>query len=398
MISPTTDQAERESPDFSLLGGPLYGLWLRSPWARFPKKLLLLRSTIASVFAWLPLLVLSLVNGQAIGNANGVSFLADIVTHVRLLVALPCLIAAELVIDQRLRSTVKQFVARAIVEANDLPRFNAAIVSTRRLCDSRMAEVGLLILAYTLGYWVWRTHVALDQTSWYAVVRDSTWRLTPAGWWNTCVGLPIYQFVLFRWCLRLLLWWRFLWHVARLNLRLTPTHPDRAGGLGFLGTGVSAAFSPILFAQGAMAAGLIGDSILNEGAHLLDFKIPVLFLVVFLVSIILMPLTMFTPHLWRAKSRGRRDYGMLANRYAQEFDAKWIRSPIAGEPLLGAPDIQSLADMSNSYAVVQKMRLTPFSLETIVSLAVAVMAPLLLLTPTAVPLDKLVDYLIKTLL
>ena len=48
---------------------------------------------------------------------------------------------------------------------------------------------------------------------------------------------------------------------------------------------------------------------------------------------------------------------MLAARYAREFDRKWLRGGApADEPLLGSGDIQSLADLGNSYEVVKEMQ------------------------------------------
>jgi hypothetical protein len=37
------------------------------------------------------------------------------------------------------------------------------------------------------------------------------------------------------WHVRFFIWYRFLWQVSKIPLNLIPTHPDRAGGLGFLG-------------------------------------------------------------------------------------------------------------------------------------------------------------------
>ena len=69
---------------------------------------------------------------------------------------------------------------------------------------------------------------------------------------------------------------------------------------------------------------------------------------------------MFAPQLAQAKRVGRREYGTLAERYVREFDAKWLRGGAApDEPLLGAADIQSLADLGNSLEVVQTMRALP---------------------------------------
>ena len=66
------------------------------------------------------------------------------------------------------------------------------------------------------------------------------------------------------------------------------------------------------------------------------------------------PLLVFAPQLAQAKRTGLREYGTLAERYVREFDAKWLRGGApAGEPLVGSADIQSLADLGNSFEVVR---------------------------------------------
>ena len=62
---------------------------------------------MVSLLAWLPLLVLSVVEGQALGGNVAVPFLLDVEAHVRFLVALPLLIVAELVVHQRMRFVVR---------------------------------------------------------------------------------------------------------------------------------------------------------------------------------------------------------------------------------------------------------------------------------------------------
>jgi len=79
---------------------------------------------------------------------------------------------------------------------------------------------------------------------------------------------------LLRWYLRLGIWFQLLWRVSRLNLRLLPTHPDHAGGIGFLGMS-SYAFAPILFAQGTVLAGLIASRIFYQGESLMSFRLSI---------------------------------------------------------------------------------------------------------------------------
>jgi len=175
----------------------------------------------------------------------------------------------------------------------------------------------------------------------------------------------------------MLIWFRFLWQVSRLKLHLIATHPDRAGGLAFLGNGAYA-FGPILFAQGSLLAGLIASRVLYGGADLLSFRMEAAGFVVFFLIVVLAPLTMFTPQLAQAKRVGLREYGLLANRYVEQFQRKWVDGNAAdGDELLGSADIQSLADLGNSYAAVREMRPIPFSLNDVGRLALAAALPLL---------------------
>jgi len=386
----------QESPDFSLvLGGPVYQLFRRAHVTGNALDLLHRRILAFWLVTWVPLLFLSALGGHALGDAIKIPFLRDVEVQVRFLVVLPILIAAELIVHLRLRPVVSRFVERRIVTSEDLPKFYAAIESATRLRNLVPLEVGLLILVWTVGIWVWRSQIALGTSSWYAILEGADLRLTAPGYWYAFVSIPIFQFILLRWYLRLVIWFRFLWQVSRLNLRLTSTHPDRAGGLAFLGKS-SYAFAPVLFAQGAILSGLIASRILYEGESLLAFKMEAAGLVVFFVLFILGPLVMFTPKLDRAKRRGLGEYGLLASRYVQDFEEKWVHAKAAqNDEFMGSGDIQSLADLGNSYAVVREMRVVPFGLEDIIRLAVATAAPLLPLGLTIFSLEDLIVRLVK---
>jgi hypothetical protein len=158
-------------------------------------------------------------------------------------------------------------------------------------------------------------------------------------------------------------------------LRFVPTHPDRAGGLGFLGA-AAYAFSPVLLAQGAMLSGMMASKIFYTGATL--------------------PLA-FGPKLAAAKRAGLREYGTLSQRYVREFDGKWLRGGApADEPLVGTADIQSLADLDNSFAVVSGMRWVPFTGQTVLQLAVITLLPVVPLTLTMISLQELLERLLRT--
>jgi hypothetical protein len=393
------EEALQEPGDFSLvLGGPLFQLLRRSHLSGDALELMRRRLIIIPLLAWLPLLVLSALEGRALGGNVAVPFLLDVDVHVRFLVALPLLIVAELVVHQRMRFVVKQFLERNLIPKSALTRFEAAIAAALRLRNSVLAEVLLIAFVYVVGILIlWRQYMALDTATWYAAPTVAGLQLSLTGVWYGYVSVPFFQFLLIRWYFRLLIWARFLWQVSRLDLSLVPTHPDRVGGLGFL-TNTVYAFMPLAVAHGALLAGMIANRIFYLGAALPDFKAEIAVLVVFLLGVVFGPLLVFAPRLAQTKRTGNREYGALAERYVREFDAKWLRGGApADEALVGSGDIQSLADLGNSFEVVQTMRLAPVTNQAILQLVVAILVPLLPLALTMMSLEDLLKRLIGIL-
>ena len=385
-----------EQHDFSLvLGGPIFQLFQRTHLEGNHLELLRRRIVIITVFVWLPLLLLSAFTSPA-GGAARLSFLRDVEVHTRFLVALPVLIGAELLVHLRMRPVVRRFVERRIVLPQDLPRFESAIRSAIRLRNSIPVELGLLLVVYSFGLWFWHNRVGFNSSTWYAN-SGGRWNLTPAGFWYVFVSIPIVHFILLRWYLRLFIWFRFLWQVSRMDLHLIPTHPDRCAGLAFLGKS-SYSFGPILFAQGAMLAGLLASRVLYRGESLMSFKLQVAGFIGFFVLTILGPLLMFTPKMAQARRKGLADYGLLAQSYIEGFEQKWVlHDPSTSEELLGAADIQSLADLGNSYGLVRDMRSVPFGLDDVTRLAAATAAPLVPLLLTIFSPEELLMRIIKVL-
>jgi len=383
--------------DFSLvLGGPSYQLWRRTRLSGDTLELLHRRVLVLVLLAWAPLLGLSIAEGHAWRGSLKLPFLNDIEMHVRLLLALPLLILAELVVHQRMRPLVAQLQAGGLIPDAARARFDAAITSAIRLRNSVTAEVLLLAFVYIVGVgFIWRTQVALDLASWYGVAVDGKLQPALAGWWLRCVSLPLFQFLLLRWYFRLFIWARFLWQVSRIDLKFVPTHPDRCGGVGFLAL-VGQAFSPVLLAQGTVLAGVMADRIFYAGAKLPEFKLELIGLVAVMLFAVLGPLLVFSPKLAAAKRAGLLEYGALAQRYVGEFDHKWLRSGAPeDEPLVGSADIQSLADLGNSFEAVAGMRWAPFTLKTVVQLAMVTLLPVGPLLLTVIPLEELLERLLK---
>jgi hypothetical protein len=376
-----------------VVGGPLYQLFLRTRLAQPPLELLRRRILVLAAVTWVPPALLSALTGRFV--TGPVPFLFDL-SNLQFVTTLPLLVWAEVFIHYRLRLLVPEFVGRDLVATQDRARFEDIVMRALRLRNSIVAEVALLLVAFTGGYWLWRGYASLHVPSWYmGFPVGGAARLTLPGYWLAFVSLPISRFLLLRWYYRLALWYSVLWRASRLDLKLNPLHADRAGGLGFLADSATA-FAPVLVAQTIFLATVLGNQIWHVGAKLWEFRYEVIGLEVLLVLFVLSPLTFFVRQMNEARLRGTRLYGQLASHYTNAFHAKWLAAgERPGETLLGTGDIQSLSDLANSYDVVRTMRIVPFDKTTTIRLAVLIALPLLPLAFTTVPVDKMVRALLN---
>ena len=70
----------------------------------------------------------------------------------------------------------------------------------------------------------------------------------------------------------------------------------------------------------------------------------------------------------------------------------------ADEAIVGSADVQSLADLANSFAVVRSMQIVPITRQAVFGLAIATLAPLVPLLLTMMPLEELLKTLFALLL
>jgi len=261
---------------------------------------------------------------------------------------------------------------------------------------SRIVALALALAATILAGWIWHQKWSMRSGVWYISSHpNGKFSLTISGWWYVFVSLNVFRFILLRWYYRLLVWYHFLWRVSRLKLNLNPLHPDRAGGLGFLGLSIPALGLGFLAQTTALAA-RIGGRILHDGASLDSFAAEMWTTPVFLTALSVLPLSFFALALVQVRLKGSVDYGSLATRYVDGFRRKWMLDPKAQETgLVGSSDIQSLADLSNSYQVVTSVRLLPIGLPVLLSHALLLAAPFIPLALTKIPVEELIRRVVE---
>lgn len=373
-----TQQEQQNINRFSLsTGGLFYSLSQRAGLAHRTVT----RALILTALAWIPLFVISYVTAYAGLN---ITFLRDYGVYGRILVAIPVLVIAEIPIGRRTGDVLQQFVNTNLTRQQEAPTLSSAIRDATKQKNSIMAEIIILALIYSNLAVRRDVVIASDPLNiWYFTGE----RISPAGWYFILISLPIFQFLLLRWIWRLAIWTGLLFRISRLNLQLMPTHPDRMGGLGFLGLALIP-FGMVGFACGAVVSTYLMNNMAYKGLSLTSSANIMVVFIFFAVLILIIPILVFTDKLIALRANGILKYGNLGEDYVRMFDRKWIEG--SDEDILGTSDIQSLADLANSFDIVQNMRTIAADTKTIMVIAAMAAIPMIPVFFAALPFDEII--------
>lgn len=385
-----TIEGSQKLPEFSLLGGPLHSLGSRLGLVRGKTNTIPLGVALG-VLLWTVAVVLAVVEGLS----GRIFSLAMIAGHLRLLAGIPLFFVCEAWIAPQFTSFVRTIVDAGIVPAASLPHLESKIKSTARWRDAWLPEVVCLLIAVLLSALAPRLSFSGLTTGANSTFAQD--QITMTGVWYQTVCLPLFRFLILRWLWRLGLWWGLLWRLARLKLHLVPTHPDLAAGLGGLET-VHTHFIPLVLAISIVNAASFAEE-LSVGATPFEAiypEVPVILMVDALLF--LGPLFVFTCKLWVCRVKRGGEYRTFAAHYVADFDTKWLRSDNPKETLLGTSDLQSLADLANSFNVVRTMRIVPFGSRLVVNMTITALVPLFPLLLFKYPLSYLTEKVARMLL
>jgi len=380
----------RKFDEFSLLGGPLHRLGRHLGLVRDGTNTLLLGLVLGG-FLWIVLALLALFEGLG----DQVFSVSVIGGHVRLLVAIPLFFLCESLIGPRVVSLVDTLVRSEVIPQSASTTLDAELTRAARRADAWLPDTVCLLVAVSLS--LIGPHLNLPGvTAAYDPARSGgEMMLTGAWFWIVC--MTVFRFLLLRWFWRIASWCYFLWRLSRLNLRLVPTHPDGAAGLGYLEV-VQTQFSPLILALSAIECAMFAEA-LSAGIMAFEEVYSGMALLLLAVALLFVgPACIFSRKLWACRIQGLSDYMELAAHYVGDFDKKWLTADTARRAeLLGTADLQSLADLNNSMGIVREMRLVPMSTRMLIEFGLATLVPALPLLLFKYPLAELAQQLITRL-
>ena len=360
------------------------------------------RALFFSLLAWLPIALWAAWMGRAVADTAGEPLLAHFGIHIRFLVAVPLLILAEGVVHSVSGRLLPRFVTTGIVPADQVHAMQLLVARLARLRDAILPWLAILAIVIAVVTVADMVHLA-HEIDW---ARDagpgiSTSASSGLGFgalWFLYVGRPIYLVLLLGWVWRLVLLFLLFRGIARLRLALVPTHPHRAGGLGFLAR-FPAAFAPVLLAISAVMAAMLAHDVVYHGASVRSFQFQMALFGVISVLMFLLPMFAFAGPLARAKRQALLEYGALVGEHGRLVHQRWIEGKRVGEQkLLDAPELGPVADVAALFSAVQAMRPVPISMASVVPLLLAAVLPMLVVVALEVPIVQLLARVVKALL
>ena len=376
--------------EFALFGGPLHWLASRLGLVSDGTNTTLLGVALG-VLVWGVLMLLALLQGFGYKMFS----LAVIGVHVRLLGAIPLFFICESWVAPQMAEFVRNIRRSGVVPRKVLPALASEIIRADRLQSSWLSEALCLLAAVILPLIGTQLHLTGATATHDASRNLAEGTLVSRWYWFVC--LPLFRFLMARWFWRLGLWSYFLWRVSKLDLNLVPTHPDGTAGMGYLEV-VHIHFTPMIAALSAVQSASFAEEI-SAGRMTFDSIYPGLVLILILeAALFLGPLFIFSIKLWACRVKGLSDYMAFAAHYVNGFDRKWLGTDVPREQdLLGTPDLQSLADLSNSVGIVRNMLAAPLSMNLLANLAMAALLPMLPLFLLRYPVAELARKLFTTM-
>ena len=341
------------------------------------------RILILTGIAWLPLAVLSLIDGTFITTDITMPFVKDVIPHVRGLIVIPLLIMADNVIEPMMLKTSAYLRSSGIVPVTEQASFDKALAKLAYLINAKWIQVILVLLAIFVSWVLQADYVDMwterGVTSWALHLEGDKVEETLAGQWYLLVSSPLASFLFYRWVWRYILWSTLLFMVSRMKLDLYASHTDLSGGLGIIGYGQSL-FVIIFIVMGSLLSADMASNILYEGEQLIDLKLVVLVFITASIIVIAAPLFFFTSKLVRLKRRALAEYGTLQQQISRDFHHHWVDNK--AQDLVDSVQPSSMADYGAVYDIASNMRVVPVNPKTIIVLAAVLVVPFLPLVLT----------------
>jgi hypothetical protein len=328
--------------------------------------------------AWVPLVVLTIIDGTFIGGTD-MPFIKDYSRQGRLLLGVPMLILIHNLVYNKL-PMVLQYVAEVLMWPQEREAFiKGPLQKARRSGNAMWIQALLLLLVVVVAvsplggarFFDAQTEI----NSWIMTSQDGKITSSTAGKWMQFVSIPVFQFLFVRWLWRYFIWVVLMYRISRIPLKLRPTNPDGAGGLGILML-AQRNFHFFFWVSGVVLASnmIMGYSIGSVAFEAL--KVEIFGFLLMSLILIYFPLFFFMRQLIMTKYLGLLSMGRGGENITESFEEEWVRE-VSGkgirteEPM--NPSIQM--DYTSIYRNLMSFSIVPIRFGDIILISFVLFTP-----------------------
>lgn len=326
----------------------------------------------AVAVTWLPVVLLGMLNEHQLGFR--IALLHDPGMHVRLLIATPVLLVLDNLFPRTCKFALADLLRHGVIPQTTRPRFEAMTRNARRLGDWWLPEI-LLVLAA----------IGISIASFLEIVPLSRLQAgrSEAQIWYALVALPVFEFLLLRSLWRWLIWVYVLVSLARMDLDLEATHPDRRGGIWYLRMPSLNYGALLLFAMSSVLCAEWGNRFASV-TTVMGFAPMLLSFALIGILVAFGPLLLFVPKLARAKREGLAHLGSIAAGAGRWFRDRWPDPATAD--VVTTDYIQSMASVVSTYRdTVAPLNLLLVSKHDLLIVLAATLGPILPVMMVRIP-------------
>jgi hypothetical protein len=275
---------------------------------------------------------------------------------------------------------VLEYLANVMMTPEDRERFiQGPLQRAKRRNNSMWMQVTLLAIIAGValspmgGARFLDVNVAAD--SWIVSKNQGQGLLSMAGNWMQYVSIPVFQFLVFRWLWRYAIWVILVYRISGIHLKLRPTHPDGAGGLGILIL-AQRGFSFVFLVCGIVISSNMLARFTEQQISFDTVKIEILGFILLSLITIFSPLFFFSRKLVRAKYMGHLYLGKAGVNASERFEDDWVSQMSdnkESERFSMDPSLQ--VDFTGVYRYLQDLSVVPFRLGDLIQISLLLFLP-----------------------
>ena len=357
------------------------------------------RAIVLALLCWGPLAIWAFTHGSAFSGEHD-PLLRHFGINVRFLIAVPILILSSVGADKSLQIILQRFVDSGMVRSEDHRHFQEVLDRSCRVFSNFVPWLVIVIIGALLNWF--RMGASIDD-------HEMIWAINPIGtsaegsfayarWWFLCVSSPIFTILLGGWCWGLVVVTLLFARIARMDLDLVATHPDRLAGLGFIKR-LPRIFVGFTFSISAVLAGRWAHDLYFHEETLAGLKAPFFAMAGALILFQMLPLLVFSRKLYLFRRNALYQYGLLLTKHGRLVRDRWILGKqIPEDKVLEAQELGPLTDINAVYEAVKDMRAFPIDRDSVLLLLAPIVIPFIPLLLIKMPIKELFNELLNTLI